>query len=588
MRVLLIHPEDTLFSGRWSAMPWDRVVDLGKNSAATYRQWEDTLGCPVCGLTRLGLEDLRHIREWAAPGHNLMVDYQGLDWWELFIPVYATALEEIIQLMRLAHTICVHSADVFITRKDGYAVALEQLLQRPAQTVNFAITHNVASRLRRGLASIRRAGFRDWKQILLDRCDPTFAVRRLLPARHCQMMDPVVLLPSAYTNVSRVAAAYARVLPQQQFLLIATRRSGHDAGLPANVKSQNLAAYAKGKFPKEEGRYLIEQWSQVSKVLSDQEEFRVGLKAGIFSSLPRLLRAGLATRDAWCEVFYRQPIQAVLCGDDSNPFTRMTVMLAQHRNLPAISFHHGALDFRAAVKSYKGAVYLAKSEMEYDYLVKRCGVAPEMITLGAPSTPAFATTAQREPGKAILFCSEPYEAMRGRTRQIYQEVLPELCRLAHQYQRKLVIKLHPCESKIERQKLIREVLRNEQPQAEIVCGELNAELLHQAWFAVTFSSSAAVECRQAGVPCFVAHWLDMSGYGYAEQYARYGLVLPLRSPSEISEIPAVLAHHRISAETQRQLGTSIRPELLSKLLTTPESVPTDNVLVRDLVARCVS
>src|SRR5438874_6730915 len=96
---------------------------------------------------------------------------------------------------------------------------------------------------------------------------------------------------------------------------------------------------------------------------------------------------GLAVRDAWNELFDSEKITACLCADDSNPYSRLPLIIAKKRGIPALACHHGALDNRMAIKKLHADLYLAKTEMERDYLVRVCRVTKERIVTGAPASP---------------------------------------------------------------------------------------------------------------------------------------------------------------------------------------------------------
>ncbi len=93
---------------------------------------------------------------------------------------------------------------------------------------------------------------------------------------------------------------------------------------------------------------------------------------------------GLEIRDAWRNVLNAEPVQAVLCADDSNPYTHIPLLLAKERGLRTISCHHGALDGRYMFKRCHADVILAKGRMEEDYLVRLCGVPGNRNEVGAP------------------------------------------------------------------------------------------------------------------------------------------------------------------------------------------------------------
>ena len=94
------------------------------------------------------------------------------------------------------------------------------------------------------------------------------------------------------------------------------------------------------------------------------------------------MRWGIAVRDAWNEVFESETVLGCLCADDSNPYTRIPLILAANRGIPTLVCHHGAMDSKMAVKVAHADTYLAKGEIERDFLVRSCGVAPEKVVLG--------------------------------------------------------------------------------------------------------------------------------------------------------------------------------------------------------------
>ena len=94
------------------------------------------------------------------------------------------------------------------------------------------------------------------------------------------------------------------------------------------------------------------------------------------------MRWGIAVRDAWNGVFESETVLGCLCADDSNPYSRLPLILAANRGIPTLVCHHGAMDSKMAVKVAHADTYLAKGEIEQDFLVRSCGVAPEKVVLG--------------------------------------------------------------------------------------------------------------------------------------------------------------------------------------------------------------
>ena len=155
---------------------------------------------------------------------------------------------------------------------------------------------------------------------------------------------------------------------------------------------------------------------------------------GILDGFPRWFRHGLEVRDAWQNVLDNEPIQAVLCADDSNPYTRIPLLLAQARGLPNIACHHGALDGRYVFKRSYGDVIWAKGKMEEDYLVRKCGVPQERVEIAAPALPenwnTLDKTNRQDFKPYILFFSEACDVSGGRQEEFYRDILPPLAELS--------------------------------------------------------------------------------------------------------------------------------------------------------------
>jgi hypothetical protein len=131
----------------------------------------------------------------------------------------------------------------------------------------------------------------------------------------------------------------------------------------------------------------------------------------------------------------------------------------------------------------------------------------------------------------------------GRAEEFYRDVLPPLADLARSTGRKLIVKLHPGESKRERSRTLVRILSAEQRGAmQLVSGPLTEGLLASAWFGITILSTVAMECAIRGIPCFLCKWLEFSPYGYVEQFIRFGVGIGLDDPNQVSQILQYLEH----------------------------------------------
>jgi hypothetical protein len=378
--------------------------------------------------------------------------------------------------------------------------------------------------------------------------------------------EPVVLLPSSYTNVSRMASAYARALPEQAFLLVATRRSGMQVERPANVNVARLAQYADKPALPGESAALLQKWGNLRITLGEIPELRLLGQLGILESLTTWLRNGLPVRNAWQCVLSQEPVASVLCGDDSNWYTRLPVALARMRGLPTVGFHHGAFDGLLLMKDLSSDLYLAKSEMEQDYLVRVCYIPAERIVIGAPMQGArVTTTVGARKSTEIIFFSEPYESTGGRWEETYRELLLPLSELAGKCSSQIIVKLHPFENAEERSAFLEKILNPDKRRlVSIVSGPLTDDLLSRTWFGITVQSTTVADCAERGVPCFLCSWATASPYGYIEQFSRFGMGIVLKSPGDIAGIPDMLS--KAVPVSQHALAQPIMPETLGRLL----------------------
>ncbi len=572
MRVLLLHPEDSPQRGPWARLPWDLIVDLGKSSSFSAENWARQCACPVVRSESFtqGIADAKAVRALFAAGRGHLLDEEGIDWWELMSLLIAPEVFSLLTLQRLAVEIS-PAADLWATRRGQSLRILESLLNRPVPSFgNGALTRS-STRVMHFAGMLRRFSPAQFKEIILDKYDPGYQWRSRFAKRHAKFAAPVVLVPSAYGNVSRMASSYARLLPERSFLMIATRRSAKQFAPLSNVEVRDLAAYAATVSPGAEIALLTGRWTKLQGDLQTFPELRVLSQSGVLAAFPAWICDGIAARNAWREVLTREPIDSVLCGDDSNLYTRLPVMLAARRHISTVDFHHGALDGRYLLKDLPSDLYLAKTEMERDYLVRVCGLREERVMIGAPPVPSAMRKAEGSSGRFAILFSEPYEVGGMRAEEVYRELLPPLCRLARVNERDVVVKLHPFESRSQRRKIIQDVVSSEEAKfINVIDGPLTAELLAHAWFGITIESSTVVDCQQHGVCCFLCRWLPHSPYDYGQQFARFGVGEALEAVAEVEDIPRRLADFYGRPVAPMDLSAAADPAMLRRWLTAPD------------------
>ncbi|MGO9862135.1 MAG: hypothetical protein ACLPLR_00875 [Terriglobales bacterium] len=578
MRVFLLHPDDD-FHGSWTRQHWDSVVDLGRAPRSFYDERSVDLGCPVFSIFDLAVEvdDLKIWRGLLELGMGRVLDRFGIDWWDVISLVLQPELQDVRLALRLAgklggcHTLVA-------SRPSLAAEALRLRLGIPLQLLHRGLRKRlVPIFVRRSVNAAANLSFEQLLQVVYDKYDPHYHWRGKLAAPPAQdsrgnsQSEPVVLLPSAYSNVTKTALSYAGILPEQKFLLVLARESGAVSPVPPNVESARLASFATHTYDKNELQKLKARWKQMEQSLAEHPEFKLPVQLDILKKGTRWLRWGIGVRDAWIRVFETRSVAGCLSADDSNPYTRIPLLLAGQRGIPAVACHHGALDCRMAFKNQRFSSYLAKGEMERDYLERICGVDPSRIRIGPASSPLrehASVWTERAPW--LTWFTEPYETDFWRVEAIYREVLPRLCAIARGSGKTVVLKLHPFESARQRLRLVRRILsEDDRNLVSVTDAPLSREILQNTWCAVTVESTAAFECASAGVPAFLCGWLRHAYAGYAPQYIRFGVARMLEFPDDLLRIPDMLCEATPGPDTACRLAQAISPEALSDVLRQP-------------------
>jgi hypothetical protein len=573
MRILLLQPEDSSERGPWSRQHWDLIFDLGKSSQFSAEKWGRQYGCPVLRTDsfRHGIADGKKLRELFSAGRGYLVDEEGIDWWDLMLPLLTTDGLTALALRGVAEEVN-SSAELWATRPGGLAAMLAVALGRAVRDFGESRIVSSFARIARYAGLVRRFSSAQIKEIFLDKYDPGYEWRSRFAGGKRACNEPAVLLPSAYENVSRMAAAYARILPKQTFLMVATRQSAKKFVSPANVHVRDLADYASAAYPAAEASSLVERWTKLRADLQSSPELNILLRSGVLDEFPSWIRDGLRVRNAWRGVLDREVIKSVLCGDDSNRYTRLPVLLAARRKIPTVDFHHGAMDGRYVLKELPCDLYLTKNEMERDYMVRVCGLPQDKIALGAPLSAVRRPVDGRRIAErsSIVFFSEPYEVAGMRTQEVYRELLPPLCRVARESGRGLILKLHPFESLSQRRTMVREILAPEDCKiVTVVDGPLTTELLAEAWCGITVESTTVIDCLQNGIRCFLCVWLAHSPFDYVQQYARFGIGEALQNTQQLLEIPRRMADAHHPPTVKIDLSPTVDPATLQDWLTKP-------------------
>ena len=522
---------------------------MGIAGASTYERWRRFFQCPVSdlGFQRVASGPVRNA---LAAGLGSLLDAHGIDWWEVLSMQYVQQIYRIVALQRIVSNISAGD-EVFVSRAGFDSRFLKNLLGRGIGC--FSRGPRSVRRLEHLYNRSRHLTYSQIKQISWDKYDPEHRIRAFLSPKKVRCKEPVILLPTAYVNVTRTALNYAERFPDSKFLLVAARSSGWAKTLPENVEQSDLASYANGHIDLGEYSELSDRWKDLKSRLTSHPVLGALLSSGAADSFDRALRQWLVVRNAWINVFEAEPVDAVLSCDDVNPYTHIPGLLAKRRRISWVSAHHGAFDGHYLVKQSHADVLLAKGEVERDYLVRACRVPQDRVKVCAPILNAPAVS--RKCKSAIVFFSEDYEASGARAESFYSDVLPPLLKLAEINGKELILKLHPAESLRNRRLILRKVLsRGEQRVVRVIEGPLTEELMEEIWFGCTVISTAALDCAMHGIPVFLCGWLENWPFGYLEQFAAYQVGVKLVHPDEIARIARFLETIEANeAHTFRQL-----------------------------------
>jgi hypothetical protein len=509
------------------------------------------------------VQDLYRVRQLLQLGSGHLADQWGIDWWDILSLEIAPQLHQLMLVHRLSKELAAH-CELYSTRPHPLATALGRLLGTRLTIMESGL-QSVIRRARHYRNVLSHLDTSQLAQVVEDMFDADHSFRRRFTRRGRASRRPVILLPSAYSNVSRMALSYARLLPDHTFLLVNARSNGRLTSLPRNVRAVFLTQYFV-PIDKPEAASLLESWNRLRKHLVDRaEEFNTADAVGVLGRIPGLLYWGIALRDAWNQVFESESVTACLSADDSNPPSSIPLAMAKKRGLPALACHHGALDYQMAIKVNHADFYLAKSEMEQDYLRRVCHLPSEKIVVAAPDSAKSSPWpgVARRSAPWLVFFTEPYQSYGWRGDEVYRDLLPRLYSLARTCGLKLVFKLHPFESVKGHRRMLRRLIPEQEREIDVIAGPPSDQLWNNTQFALTVQSSTALECAAYNIPVFLCAWLRDCYSGYVQQYARFGVGQVLESPEQIDEIPRLLEKH---------YGQFLQPHALQRVVNSAKLV----------------
>src|SRR5208282_3548990 len=111
MKILLVHPDDSVEVGPWAGTRCDLAIDLGWSGRHAYAQQTERLGFPVRSIYDLldHEQHRRRMRELLALGLGRVVDLESVDWWDAFSAFPYQQIEQLMLLSALSEQIPEHA-----------------------------------------------------------------------------------------------------------------------------------------------------------------------------------------------------------------------------------------------------------------------------------------------------------------------------------------------------------------------------------------------------------------------------------------------------------------------------------------------
>ena len=569
MRVLLLHPEDVPLQGESAGSHWDLIVDLGFAGASVYEEWSRQTGARVISLYQFAdQESYRWVKRGIVAGQGRLLDRSGLDWWEVLAPCLYQDQQALYLLEQLRREIGPGPVELVASRAHSHVRLLSVVAECPVRVLAPALRRSrLISRLLTAAQDLRPSQI---VEIAFDKWDPSYRFRsKMTKHRRVQLKEPVLLCPTAYSNVTCTVLAYASQLQDRRFLLATTRRCGETSDLPANVTSVPLSAYVETSAETTiEAAEMLQAWAALQKELGRIDELRQRIQTGVWNYIGPQLEVGLRLRDAWRLLMSSEPVSGVLCGDDLNYHTRLPLILAKSMGRRATYCSHGALDGGLLFKKSYADLHLVKGEMERDYMLRVGEIKPEQVEIAAPEQEGNHGSASPADCAAseIVFFSQPYEVVGGRSGEIYREIFRPLVAVARELNRRIIVKLHPFESVRARTRLLKSLLSTDEYEKVEITRAPAPKILPRTFVGIGLDSSVAVECAQREIPFFMCGWLDFNGFGYMQQFARFGVGMLLRTPDEILSIPQRLGEFNPDRSMIRRFWQPADEQRLDHLL----------------------
>ena len=397
-----------------------------------------------------------------------------------------------------------------------------------------------ASGMRRSWQRLRQAGFSksalasEWRQVL-DRADP-FHRRAWFTRSRPRRRNAIWYYSTAYT-FTRIGLLYEPYFPEPFEYLAENpqtggrplKSSGRSFASPYEFASRDMAPSAR-EF--DEARTRICKHLQSVQLSPDEAVVRDAYldSPGFATFMQRLLRRGLFQTRLFERFVETAAPAALVVG---NPvFEGYALHAARKAGIPTLLLQHGILGDYCQFVDPPADHYIVRGEFWREFLAPK---ARERSLVLNPVEPAHAVESVQAPRRMVLFLTAPYGMQEYWNESDLDDILRALLESCRATQADLIIRVHPMEQVGTYESVMQRLTQESEVGVNVSysLGPGLDDLIRRAAVAVTFASTAFLDCLRHRVPIVSFGWHDFS---YKRQIAKYGVFHFCASLAELGQL----------------------------------------------------
>ena len=402
--------------------------------------------------------------------------------------------------------------------------------------------NSAASSLKRSWRRLRTSGLaasalRTELHQLLERIDP-FHRRHVFSGKKQQWRHNDIWFYTTARTFTNVGLLYESYFPHSLRFLVESPLTGGKPLQEIGRPYVSLYDFAHNEFVPaaselRTARGLIERHLTNVAVTGGEKTLRDLLVRGTFfrDFLDRHLPHGLfVTRvfERWLDA--AQPAALVV----GNPaFEGPALTLAQRRGIPTLVLQHGILGDFCQFIDPPVDHYVVRGAFWRGFLAPP--VRPRALVLNPPEPSPAAAPRQLDSPRSILFLTSPYSMQEFWNEADLDDILRSLVATAASERVELVIRVHPLEQAAEYRVRLETLFGKTLDGVDVTFSQGSGlhSVLSRAAVAVTYSSTAFLDCIKLGVPIVGFDWHHFS---YKRQIKEYGVFHFAQSLAHLREL----------------------------------------------------